>query len=103
MARHARRKNDHRPGACGVGRGGLSSLLLMMRAAAAVHTSQMNTLGPATSFATWDSSLPQNEQRSFRPNIASTSFEFEHHTFHAGPHVVRMETKLVAHLQHAGV
>src|SRR4029077_17533441 len=82
---------------------GLSSLLLMMRAAVAVHTSQMKTLGPATSFATWDSSLPQKEQRSFRPNIASTSFEFEHHALHAGPHVVRMKTKLGGHSQHTGV
>src|SRR5262245_64050313 len=74
-----------------------------MRAAAAVQTSQMKTLGPATSFATLDSSLPQNEQRSFRPNIASTSFKFEHDPLHAGPHVVRMETELGRHLQHARI
>src|SRR5438552_16520860 len=50
----------------------------MMRAAAAVHTSHIKTLGPATNFDTWVSSLPQKEQwRSFLPNMSGASSDVD--------------------------
>ena len=45
----------------------------MIWLAMVTHASQMNTLGPATSFATSVSLLPQNEQASRRLNMTITS------------------------------
>src|SRR5437660_12606396 len=51
---------------------------LMMRCASAAHTSQMKTLGPATSFDTSAAVLPQNEHASFlRANMATSMALFD--------------------------
>src|SRR6185436_3203885 len=51
-----------------------SGAVLMMWSAFATHSSQIWAFAPATSFFTWSSLLPQNEQRSFvDPNNSAPS------------------------------